>query len=190
MPADPDLAAWAEGLGRPDGPFPLLGSGSRADAYPALLWNGTRLRRVGVAPVVALLLLAHVTADGGDDLPDAADGRLDAAVAAGLWVLERLPVAPPGAPADAGLEVLAAAATASVVAGSDLVAVLDLAGTLAVVSPPAVAADADVRAGHALAVGWLAVRLLADGLVAPPDAARTTASSVTGAHLTWPGTWS
>jgi len=192
---DPDLIAWAAGLSRSGGRFPLLGSGSRAEAYPALLWSGTRLHRTALPPEAGLMLLAHVTADAGAqvDLPVPGDPRLEAAVGAGLRVLARLPASRDDAPASAGLEVLAAAATAAVAFGADddLDAVLDLAGTLAVVGPAApVTAGADVRAGHALAVGWLAVRLLTDGLVAPVAAARATAWTVMAAEPSWSGSWS
>lgn len=141
------------------------------------------------------MLLAHVTADTAPqtDLPVPQDRRIEAAVAAGLRVLARLPASRVEAPASAGLEVLAAAATAAAACGAadDLDSVLDLAGTLAVVGPVVpVVTGADVRAGHALAVGWLAVRLLADGLVAPVAAARATAGTVTGAEPSWPGSWS
>ncbi len=40
---DADLAAWAARVGTPDGDFPLLGAGTRAETYVALLWNGERL---------------------------------------------------------------------------------------------------------------------------------------------------
>ncbi len=116
---------------------------------------------------------------------------LRAAVRAGLTVLDRLPAGAADAPASAGLEVLAAAATAATAAGVDVAAAIDLAGTLAVIGPPVgVTTGADVRAGHALAVGWLAVRLLADGLVAPEGAAFATATTVLGSAPTWPAAWS
>jgi hypothetical protein len=190
-PPAADLAAWADGLARSGGPFPLLGTASRAEAYPALLWNGTRLHRDGLPPRAGLLLLAHVVTEGAGDLPTAGGTALEEAVDAGVRVLDGLPADPPGAPASAGSAVLAAAATAAHGSGApDPGAVLDLAGTLAVVGPSApLTSGADVRAGHALAVGWLAVRLLADGLVAPAGAARATASTVLGAPVAWPESW-
>ncbi len=140
---------------------------------------------------MGLRLLAHVVSGAEGDVPVDGDPRLEPAVRAGLRVLDRLPVAAADAPASAGLEVLAAAATAATAAGVDVDVVIDLAGTLAVIGPPAgVTAGADVRAGHALAVGWLAVRLLADGLVAPDGAALATATAVLGEAPSWPGSWS
>jgi hypothetical protein len=112
------------------------------------------------------------------------DDRVRRAVARGVEVLAELPHPVAGAVADAGSGVLAAAATAAVAAGlgpDDEAAVRDLAGCLAVVGPPAPAAGADLRAGHALVAEWLAVRLHAAGVRAPDGAALTTARTVAGA---------
>jgi hypothetical protein len=99
-------------------------------------------------------------------------------------VLAQLPAPAAGAVADPGSFVLAAAATAAVAAGlgaDDEAVVSELAGCLAVVGPPAPAAGADLRAGHALVAGWLAVRLHAAGVRAPQGAAARTAATVAGA---------
>lgn len=199
----PGLARRAEVVDDPGGRWPLLGTAARASAFPALLWNGARMHAENVDTTTALLLLAHVTAApaAGLDLPTGQEPGLADAVAAGLRVRDLLPGVPAGAVAEPGLGVLVAAATAATAArrpstdrAADLGALLDLAGTLAVIAPQAVpdgaAPEADLRAGHALATGWLVVRLHAAGLVSPPGAAHATAVSVTDAvDLSWPGSW-
>lgn len=170
----------------------------RADTYPALLWNGARLHRARAAQVDALTLVALASAT--DQTPG--DG-LERGVLAGLRVAASLA----GARGLEGVgrpscDVLPAAACAAVVGGADpadLTTVLDLAGTLMVVGPPAGPGSsaengldtqsraegvngsvAEAWAGHCLAAGWLAPQLLDAGLVAHAGALDSTHAAVTG----------
>lgn len=170
----------------------------RADTYPALLWNGARLHRAGAAQVDGLTLVALASASD----QTSGDG-LERGVLAGLRVAASLA----GAEGLEGVgrptcDLLPAATCAAVVGGADpadLTTVLDLAGTLMVVGPPSVpgagagkeldtepGADAEngmvaeARAGHCLAAGWLAARLLGAGLVAHVGALDSTLAAVTG----------
>jgi hypothetical protein len=81
--------------------------------------------------------------------------------------------------------VVAAAACAAVAGGTDpadLDAVLDVAAALMVVRPPGNGLPLldGLAAGHCLAAGWLAPRVLGAGLVGMPGALRPTVSTVTG----------
>lgn len=81
--------------------------------------------------------------------------------------------------------VVAAAACAAVASGtplSRLDPVLDLAASLMVVAPPAAATprQAGLRAGHCLAAGWLAPRVLRAGLTGMEGALAHTVAAVTG----------
>lgn len=162
-----------------------------ADTYPALLWNGARLHRAGARRVEALTLVAIASAP--DPTPDPS---LERGVHAGLRI---------GTEVDDGVldgvgrpttDLLPAAACAAVVCGADpadLTSLLDLAGTLMVVGPPSIlradedgglgtdpVTDAEMRAGHCLAAGWLAPRLLDAGLIAQDGALDSTIAAVTG----------
>jgi hypothetical protein len=162
------------------GALPLLGTGRRADPYPALQWNGALLRRAGAPVADGLVLVALAAAPPGATLGDVARG-----LAAGLAVDADLPPVD-GAPAVPTVRVLAAAACAAVTAGADpagLAELLDLAATLLVVTPPGggTAVEEDLWAGAALAAGWLAPVLAGAGLTTSPDSAATTLAAVLGA---------
>ncbi|MEV4622536.1 hypothetical protein AB0J74_27975 [Asanoa sp. NPDC049573] len=152
LPApDADLAAWAARIGTADGAFPLIGTGTRAETYPALLWNGARCARAGLGPAAGLTLIG--LAVGAEHGRSAAD--LARAVAAGLDS-----EVPTSAPLHTG--VIAATVTAARLAGvpdADLPALLDLAASLMVIGPPS------TEPGHAPAAGWLALRARSAGIV-------------------------
>lgn len=138
----------------------------------ALLRDGARVQREGGSAADLLGLLAAACGGGGPD-----------AVLQGTRALEALPAPGPGHVADPGALVRAAAVTAAVasgVPGAEHGHVVELAGCLAVVGPPAPAAGADLRAGHALVAAWLAVHLHRAGLHAPEGAAAATAATVLG----------
>lgn len=121
-------------------------------------------------------LLRLLAATCGGDAPEA--------VARGTRALDDLPAPGPDDVADPGSLVRAAAVTAAVACGvpdDEHGHVVELAGCLAVVGPPAPAPGADLRAGHALVAAWLAVRLHRAGLHAPAGAAAATAAALVGA---------
>lgn len=138
----------------------------------ALLRDGARVQREGGS---AADLLGVLDAACGGDGADA--------VARGARALDDLPVPHRDDVADPGGLVRAAAVTAAVASGvpdDEHGHVVELAGCLAVVGPPAPAAGADLRAGHALVAAWLAVHLHQAGLHAPDGAAAATAATVLG----------
>lgn len=159
---DADLAAWAARVGTPDGDFPLIGAGTRAETYVALLWNGERCARAGLGPESALTLVGlAVGAEHGRSAEE-----LSAAVAAGLAEQST----PPG-PLSTG--VLAATVCAARLAGvpdDEVPALLDLAASLMVIGPPGVAP------GHDPAAAWLALRARDAGIVGMPGGLAHTVS--------------
>jgi hypothetical protein len=162
------------------GALPLLGTGRRADPYPALQWNGALLRRAAAPADDGLVLVALAAAPPGATLADVARG-----LAAGRAVDADLPPVD-GAPAVPTLRVLAAAACAAVTAGADpagLAELLDLAATLLVVTPPGggTAVEEDLWAGAALAAGWLAPVLAGAGETSASGAGDTPVSELLAA---------
>jgi hypothetical protein len=181
-PVPRELRAWAEVIGAPAGPMPLLGTGVRAAAYPALLWNGARLHHAAAPDDDGLVLVALAAAR-----PDADAADIDRAVTVGRAVSAGLPgVLGDGAvTASPTIDVVATAACAAVAGGTDpsaLGPVLDVAAALMVMSPPSggTPREAGLRAGHGLAAGWLAPRVLAAGLTGMAGALVPTVSTVTG----------
>lgn len=196
-PVPADLAAWAIELadaGEPVGPsVPMLGTKLAAAPYPGLLWTGARAARAGLGISERLVLVALVS--GGPRLDSAALSR---AVAAGLATVAGLAAAAddPGAEdrgaeragvdppvAELSAEGVAAAVTAGLAVGLDatgLDAVIDLAGSLLLVAAPGPPDPlvAGIRAGHAMAVGWLASVLLGAGIRAPADALAATLETI------------
>ncbi|SNT55058.1 hypothetical protein SAMN05421812_109165 [Asanoa hainanensis] len=162
LPApDGDLSAWAARVGTPDGDFPLIGTGTRAETYTALLWNGERCARAGLGQESALTLVGLAVG--------AAHGRtaveLSDAVAAGA--------AYPAPRATVSTGVLAAtvcAARLARVPEDELPALLDLAASLMVIGPPGVAP------GHDPAAAWLALRARDAGIVGMSGALAHTVS--------------
>lgn len=174
-----DLRRWGETLACVNAPVPLLGLGVRAATYPALLWNGARLERAGGRDVEALTMVGVVS--GPNDM---AAEHLLRAVRAGFAVAQGLshPDVPIAVPTAAAVAAAACAAIAADSARDDVAEILDLAGTLMVVGPPRGDAllERSLRAGHALAAGWLAVRLMKTGIVGVPDGLSQTISTVSG----------
>lgn len=177
-----DLRRWGEALACANAPVPLLGLGVRAATYPALLWNGARLERAGGGEVEALTMVGVVS--GPNDM---AAEHLLSAVRAGFAVAEglshvRRPDLPIAVPSAAAVAAAACAAIAADSARDDVAEILDLAGTLMVVGPPRGDAllERSLRAGHGLAAGWLAVRLMKTGIVGVPDGLSQTISTVSG----------
>lgn len=181
-PVPDDLQQWAGAVGGRAGRLPLLGTGLRAAAYPALLWNGARLHRAAVPDADGLVLVALAAA------PEQADeADVDRAVAVGLAVAAGLPAVLGDGPVTGmpSTGVVAAAACAAVASGTDpsrLQPVLDVAAALMVVQPPDAGTprEAGLRAGHCLAAGWLAPRVLTAGLTGTTGALVHTVSVVTG----------
>jgi hypothetical protein len=178
----PDLRTWAEVVHAPAGLLPLLGTGLRAPAYPALLWNGARLHHAGAPDDDGLVLVAIAAA------PSEADAAVvERAVTVALSVAGGLPELFGDGPVT-GLPtagVVAAAACAAVAGGTDpsrLEPVLDVAASLMVVRPPVggTPREAALRAGHCLAAGWLAPQVLRAGLTGTAGALAHTVSTVTG----------
>jgi hypothetical protein len=181
-PVPADLQAWAGAVGGVAGRLPLLGSGLRAAAYPALLWNGARLHRAAAPDDDGLVLVALAAAPEEADQAD-----VDRAVTVGLAVAARLPAVLGEGPMTGRptVGVVAAAACAAVASGTDpsrLQPVLDAAAALMVVQPPdgGTPREAGLRAGHCLAAGWLAPRVLGAGLIGTAGALVHTVSVVTG----------
>jgi hypothetical protein len=169
-------------MGAPAGRLPLLGTGMRAAAYPALLWNGARLHHAAAPEDDGLVLVALAAA-----LPDADAADVDRAVSIGRAVAAGLPavLGVGGATARPTIGVVAAAACAAVAGGTDpsgLGPVLDVAAALMVVGPPAGGTPREdgLRAGHCLAAGWLAPRVLGAGLTGMAGSLTHTVSTVTG----------
>ncbi|MEV0720061.1 hypothetical protein [Asanoa sp. NPDC050611] len=156
-PAGP-LAAWADRVGTPDGAFPLIGAGTRAETYVALQWNGERCAALGPAVAPTLVGLAVGAAHGRST------ADLSAAVEAGLAVAASI-----DAPVSAG--VLAATVCGARLAGlAEDAAVLDLAGSLMLIGPPGVAP------GHDAAAAWLALRAWDAGITGMPGGLAHTLS--------------
>ncbi|WP_433616539.1 hypothetical protein ACQP2P_15045 [Dactylosporangium sp. CA-139114] len=177
LPApEPDLAAWATRTGTPDGAFPLLGASTRAETYVALLWNGERCRRAGLGLDAGLTLVGlAVGAEHGRSAAELSDALADVLAA-------RASVAAPPSPV-AGLstDVLAAAALAARLAGVPAAqepALLDLAASLMVITPPG--PSAEPVAGHALAAGWLALRARQAGIAGMAGGLAHTLAVVSG----------
>lgn len=159
------LAAWAARAGTPDGEFPLIGTGTRAETYVALQWNGERCASLGPAVGPTLVGLAV----GAARRRSAAE--LSAAVDAGLAAAAEVSV--PTAPVSTG--VLAATVCAARLAGvseNELPALLDLAASLMVIGPPGVAP------GHDPAAAWLALRAWDAGITGMPGGLAHTLSVV------------
>ena len=169
-------------IGTPAGRLPLLGTGLRAAAYPALLWNGARLHRAAVPEDDGLVLVALAAAP-----PEADAAGIDRAVSAGLAVAAGLPDVVGDRPGTGvpTVGVVAAAACAAVAGGtdvSDVGPVLDVAASLMVVRPPdgGTPREAGLWAGHCLAAGWLAPLLLRAGLTGMDGALAHTVATITG----------
>lgn len=150
------------------GSTPLVGTAHTAATYPALLWNGERFERVGTAWPVRLAFLIRTVGE----VPD----RFAAAVDLGVALRSMWPPAPVSHPV-AGLtaDTVAAAACAAVAAGldgADLECVAELAAGLMLITPADPRPElAGLYAGHALAVGWLALQLHRCGVLAAPGTA-------------------
>jgi hypothetical protein len=149
------LAAWAARAGTPDGEFPLIGTGLRAETYVALQWNGERCAALGpaVGPTLAGLAVGAARHRAAADL--------SAAVDAGLAAAAEMSV--PAAPLSTG--VLAATVCAAQLAGvpeNERPALLDLAASLMVIGPPGVAP------GHDPAAAWLALQAWDAGITGMP----------------------
>lgn len=159
------LAAWAARVGTPEGEFPLIGTGTRAETYVALQWNGERCASLGPAVGPTLVGLAV----GTNRRRSAA--QLSAAVDAGLAAVTEVPVPP----ALLSTGVLAATVCAAQMAGipeNELAALLDLAASLMVIGPPGVAP------GHDPAAAWLALQAWDAGITGMPGGLAHTLSVV------------
>jgi hypothetical protein len=175
VPPTPALRRWAAQLSVAGGPIPLLGMGLSGPRYESLLWNGAR------CPGAKLLVTGLLCAD-----PATRRADLDRALAAGTSASAVARAAARPSPALASIETIGCAVVAAVVAGLDhqLNEVVDLAASLMILSPAAVVTGPErmtlVRAGHPVASGWLAVRLLLAGIVAMPDAVGATLDTLAG----------
>ena len=114
---------------------------------------------------------------------------LDRAVAVGERMVEALDDVGEGSPAGLTLGVVPAAACAAVASGVDpdeLGDLIDLAGSLMVVTAPDAADEVQrgLWAGHCLAAGWLAAQVMSAGLVTMPGALEHTVQTVTGHDAT------
>ncbi|SCG68060.1 hypothetical protein [Micromonospora humi] len=164
-PPDGPLAAWAARVGAPDGDFPLIGAGVRAETYVALRWNGERCAALGpaVGPTLAGLAVGAAHRRSVAELSAAVDAGLAAAAEASAHV----------APVSTG--VLAATVCAGRLAGvreGDLPALLDLAASLMVIGPPGAVP------GHEPAAAWLALRAWDAGVTGMPGGLAHTLSVV------------
>ncbi|WP_404385372.1 hypothetical protein LL946_04960 [Knoellia locipacati] len=149
-----DLAAVA--ARRDPGDIPLLGTPFTAETYAALLWNGERFERHRVPWLARFLFLGRVV---GGDARRAAAGAVAGEAMRTAWP-------PPGTTslvADLTVGAVAASVCAATAEGLDVDArerVAELAASLMVVAPVQQSTElAGLLAGHALAAGWLAVRL-------------------------------
>jgi hypothetical protein len=146
------MHAWATELADQGDALPLLGLSLRGPHYEALLWNGAR------CPEAAVLITGLLTAP-----PETTTADLAAAVAAGVRVNEALRLLAPPGPARLSLATIGCAVTAGM-SSSSVDTIIDLAASLMVFSS-AVATGGSrtdlLRAGHPVASGWLATRLLA-----------------------------
>ncbi len=195
LPLDADLAGWADGLAELDGTFPLLGTGRRADTYPALLWCGARLARAGADADVGVLLAGLAAgSQAGSNAEDL--GRAVRAAAAASRVVATLAWRGPtiARPTTAVLAAATAAALLTGVRSDELVRVLDTAASLMVLTPGTDVADASSLSplwlGHASAAGWLASVLPGLGVTAMPGALAHTldvAAGSTPVHPPWEG---
>ncbi|MEO5745234.1 MAG: hypothetical protein ABIQ53_11705 [Terracoccus sp.] len=207
-PVPPDLTAWAETLAAVDaderaGSSPgldLLGLRRRAGVFPALRWNGARIRRaVTATPASERVLDDTALLDGLTLLAtvcgaDRGSSMLATAVEAGIREAERADLivhSVPGSAPMAGVTrwVPAAAVCALVAAGGPTAqsspaarSLIDLAGALLVAHPPnPLPADEAPLLGHTLAAGWLANRLQTAGVVGCTDTFERTVAAVVGA---------
>ncbi|SCE66583.1 hypothetical protein GA0070607_0136 [Micromonospora coriariae] len=164
-PPEGSLAAWAARVGTPDGEFPLIGAGTRAETYVALQWNGERCASLGPAVGPTLVGLAV----GAARRRSAA--QLSAAVDAGLAAAAE--VSTPTVPVSTGvLAATVCAARLAEVPEKELPALLDLAASLMVIGPPGVAP------GHDPAAAWLAMRAWDAGITGMPGGLAHTLSVV------------
>jgi hypothetical protein len=172
---DIDLAVLA--TQREPGPVALLGADVTAAAYPALLWNGERFERLGVAWATRLALVALTSAGA-----EMSGERLGAAIEAGVAV-QRLwpPPLPAGAVAELTTDAVSAAVCAAAAighTGPDLAGVAELAAGLMLAGPAVGTSQLDgLQAGHSLAAGWLAVQLHLCGVLAAPGTAEEVLST-------------
>ncbi|MET8233638.1 hypothetical protein ABZS77_23500 [Micromonospora sp. NPDC005298] len=164
-PPEGSLAAWAARIGTPDGDFPLIGAGTRAETYVALQWNGERCASLGPAVGPTLVGLAVGAARRRSV------AQLSAAVDAGLAAAAE--VSTSTAPVSTGvLAATVCAARLAEVPENDLPALLDLAASLMVIGPPGVAP------GHDPAAAWLSVRAWEAGITGMPGGLAHTLSVV------------
>lgn len=143
------MHTWATELAEQGDALPLLGTGLRGPRYEALSWNGAR------CPEAAVLITGLLTAS-----PETTTDDLAAAVAAGVRVNEALRLLAPPGPARLSLATIGCAVTA----GGSSATIIDLAASLMVFSSTVESCGSRidlVRAGHPVASGWLATRLLA-----------------------------
>jgi hypothetical protein len=149
------------------GDTPLLGTSSRTDPYPALLWNGERFERLDATWPARLAFLTLATAGGSSD-----HQRAGRAIQVGEAVRRSWPDDPTNPVAGLSTASVAAAVCAAIaegVADDDLEMVAEIAASLMLVTPLRPAAGIrESHAGHELASGWLAVQLFLAGLVAAP----------------------
>lgn len=120
---------------------------------------------------------------------DATAEDLDRAVDTGVRLAETLDDVGAGRRTGLTLGVVPAAACAAVASGADpgdLGAVIDVSGSLLVVTAPEAADEVQhgMWAGHCLAAGWLAVQVVSAGLVTMPGALEHTVGVVTGHDAT------
>lgn len=179
-----DLAAWGRTLSVDGGAAPLLGLRATAAAFPGLLWDGARLHRAGLGLLEGIVLLALVTCP-----PDTSGDDLLRAVGCGLAVDAALRAARPDS-TQARPTTEAVAATACIAAGSGADAgrvadALELAGALMVVQPAADDSPVEqaLRAGHALAAGWLGWQLSDTGVTGMPEGIAHAVATVTGSDV-------
>ncbi len=171
MPAA--MHGWATELADQGDALPLLGSGLRGPRYEALLWNGAR------CPEAAVLITGLLTAS-----PDTTTADLATAVAAGVRVNTALRALAPSGPAGLSLATVGCAVTACRPAPVAPATIIDLAASLMVLGSAAAVPGATrtdlVRAGHPVASGWLATRLLAAEFTAMPGGLTATLAATGG----------
>ncbi|MEO6018959.1 MAG: hypothetical protein ABIP45_01770 [Knoellia sp.] len=153
---EPEDDLVAIGAHSEPGDIPLLGTSFTAETYAALLWNGERFERHRLPWLVRFLFLGRVV--GANAQGAAAGARAGEAMRAAWPPPRTTPIV-----VDLTVDAVAAsvcAATAEGLNGDARERVAELAASLMVVTPALPSAElAGLRAGHALAVGWLAVRL-------------------------------
>jgi hypothetical protein len=166
------MRTWAAELAEQGDALPLLGTGLRGPRYEALLWNGAR------CPAAAVLITGLLTAP-----PETTTADLAGAVAAGVRVNEALRAAAPPGPARLSLATAGCAVTAGAWASAAVDTVIDLAASLMLFGSTAVSGGTRtdlVRAGHPVAAGWLATRLLAAAFSAMPGGLAATLAAAAG----------